>query len=75
MRVGSNISVSLLFGSSWILLCVAALLVVLAVGVFFGLLTLSISVRTDLIGAAICSVLALFSRLMARRFKQIAYLS
>lgn len=38
---------SLLQGLIWIRLCVAALIVVLAVGVFFGLLTLPISVRMD----------------------------
>lgn len=75
MHLGSNISASLLHGLSWILLCVAALMVLLALGAFFDLLTLPISVRTDLIGAAICSVLGLSCRFMARRFEQVAYLS
>lgn len=75
MRLGSNISTLLLYGLSWILLCVAAVMVVLAVGAFFGLLTLPISVRTDLIGAAVCSALALLSRFVARRFEQVTYLS
>jgi hypothetical protein len=75
MHLGSNISASLLYGLSWILLCVAALMVLLALGAFFGLLTLPISVRTDLIGAAVCFGLGLLCRFMARRFEQVAYLS
>lgn len=75
MRLGSNISASLLYGLSWVLLCVAAIMVVLALGAFLGLLSLPISVRTDLIGAVVCAVLGLSSRFMARRFEQVAYLS
>jgi hypothetical protein len=73
MRLGSHVPASLLYGLSWILLFIAALMVLLAVGTFLGFVTLPISVRTDLIGAAICSVLALFTRFMARKFEQVAY--
>lgn len=70
MRLGSNISASLLYGLSWILLCVAALMVVLAILTSLGFVMLPISVSTDLIGAAICSVLAFFFRFTARRFER-----
>jgi uncharacterized RDD family membrane protein YckC len=73
MRPGSNVSASLLYGLSWILLCVAALMVVLAILTSLGLITIPISVRTDLIGAAVCSILALFSPFVARRFDQATY--
>jgi hypothetical protein len=75
MRLASGVASSLLYGLSWILLGVAALMVVLAIVTSLGLTALPISVRTDLIGAAVCSSLALSSRFMARRFERPAYLS
>jgi hypothetical protein len=75
MRLVSGVASSLLYGLSWILLGVAALMVVLAIVTSLGLTALPISVRTDLIGAAVCSSLALSSRFMARRFERPAYLS
>jgi hypothetical protein len=69
----SNLSASPLYGLSWILPCVATLMVVLVPRAIFGPLTLPIPVRTDMIGAAVRSVRALLSRVMARRFEQVAY--
>ncbi len=74
MRFGPNISASILYGASWILLCAAVLMAVLAGLTSLGFVTLPISVRTDLIGAAICALLALVFRFAARRFERVAYL-
>jgi hypothetical protein len=73
MRFGPSISVSLLYGLSWILLGLASLMAVLAILAFLSLVALPISVRTDLIGAAICAVLGLLSRALARRFEGATY--
>jgi hypothetical protein len=73
MRLGANISASLMYGLSWILLSIAALMIVLAILASVGLVTLPISVRTDLIGAAVCAVLGLLSRFLARRFEGAIY--
>lgn len=69
MRFGPNVSAPLLYGLGWILLGFAALMAVLAILAFVGFVTLPISVRTDLIGAAACAVLGLLSRFVARRFE------
>ena len=73
MRIGPGISASLLYGLSWILLGLAALMAFLAVLVFAGLVTLPISVRTDLIGAAVSAALGLLSRFLAHRFEVAVY--
>jgi hypothetical protein len=66
--IGPILSVSLMYGISWLLLCVSVLMVILAVLAMLDLIALPITVRTDLIGAAACSVLALLFRSLARRF-------
>jgi hypothetical protein len=73
MHFGPKISASVLYGLGWILLGCSAVMAVLAIFVFADFVTLPISVRTDLIGAAACAVLGLLSRLMARRFEAGAY--
>jgi hypothetical protein len=72
MRVRSNIPASFLYGLSWMLLCLTALMVCLAIGAQLGLATLPATTLTDLIGAAICSVLAFLCRSLARKFDQMA---
>jgi hypothetical protein len=73
MRFGPGISASLLYGLGWILLGLAALMAVLAILTSAELVTLPISVRTDLIGAAVCGALGLLSRALARRFERAVY--
>jgi hypothetical protein len=75
VRLGSQIPTSLLYGLSWILICVSGLMAVLGILTFLGFATLPISVRADLIGAAICSALGLLFRFTAYRFEHAAYLS
>ena len=73
MQFGPSISASILYGIGWILLGVAALMALLAILAFAGLVTLPISIRTDLIGAMVCGGLGGLSRLLARRFERAAY--
>jgi len=73
MHFGPKIAASVLHGLGWILLGFSAVMAVLAIFVFADLLTLPISVRTALIGAAACGVLGLLSRFMARRFEAAVY--
>ena len=75
MRLGSGVSSTLLYALSWILLGLAVLMVVLAILTSLGMTTLPLSVRADLIGAAVCSIVALLARFLARRFERPAYLS
>jgi phosphate/sulfate permease len=72
MRFGPSISASILHGLGWILLGLAALMAALAILAFAGLVTLPISIRTDLIGATACAGLGFLSRLLARRFERAA---
>lgn len=66
----ANISASLLYGLSSMLLGVVALMIVLAIATQFGMGTLPTTTLTDLIGAAICSVLAFLCRSLAHKFEQ-----
>jgi hypothetical protein len=66
--IGPYLSVSLMYGLSWVLLCVSVMMVILAILGVLDLLALPIAVRTDLIGAAACSALALVFRSLARKF-------
>lgn len=70
MRFGPSISASLLYGLSWIMLGLTALLVALAILTSIGFLTRPISVRTDLIAAAVRAVLGLLARILVRRFER-----
>jgi phosphate/sulfate permease len=73
MRFGPRISASILHGLGWIMLGFAALMAALAILALAGLVTMPISVRTDLIGATVCAGLGLLSRLLARRFERAAF--
>lgn len=75
MRLGPNVSASLLYGLSWILFCVATLMVILAILTALGAVAPPISVLVDLIGAAICCALALFARFVGRKFERAAFSS
>jgi len=70
MRLGMNVSAPLLYGLSWILLGVAVLMVVLAIATALGVEWLPTAAVTDVIAAAICSLLALVCRALGRRFEQ-----
>lgn len=62
----ANISASLLYGLSWMLLGVAALMIALAIATQLGIATVPVTTLTDLI----CSALAFLCRSLAHKFKQ-----
>ena len=68
LRVGFNVSAPLLYGLSWVLFGVAALMAVVGIAALLGLITLPVAPVTDLTGAAICAALALLCRSLAQRF-------
>jgi magnesium-transporting ATPase (P-type) len=70
MRLGVNVSSPLMYGLSWILLGVAVLMVVLAIATVLGGEWLPTNPVTDVIAAAICSLLALVCRSLGRRFER-----
>jgi uncharacterized RDD family membrane protein YckC len=69
MRLGVNVSAPLMYGLSWILLAVAVLMVVLAIATLLGVDGLPTAAVTDVIAAAVCSLLALVCRWVALRFE------
>jgi hypothetical protein len=71
MRIGPSIPALLLHASSWVLFLLAAMMVVLAVGSALDLGPEAGSSIVDMIGAAICLVLALVVRSVAHRFEQV----
>jgi hypothetical protein len=64
-----NVSASLMYSLSWILLAVAVLMVMLAIATVLGVEGLPTAAVTDVIAAAVCSLLALLYRSVARRFE------
>jgi hypothetical protein len=64
-----NVSASLMYSLSWILLAVAVLMVMLAIATVLGVEGLPTAAVTDVIAAAVCSLLALVCRSVARRFE------
>lgn len=66
----ANISAALLYGLSWMLLGLVALMIALLLATQLGIATLPVTTVTDLIGAAICSALAFLCRSLARKFEQ-----
>jgi 4-amino-4-deoxy-L-arabinose transferase-like glycosyltransferase len=70
MRLGVNVSAPLMYGLSWILLGIAVLMVVLAIATALGVEWLPTTAVTDVIAAAICSLLALVCRSLGRRFER-----
>jgi len=67
IRIGFNVSAPLLYGLSWILLGLAALMVLLAIATALGMVDFPMPVSTDLIGAVICALLGLLFRSLAGR--------
>lgn len=67
IRIGFNISALLLYGLSWILLGAAVLMVFLALAMALALVNLPMTASADLIGGAICALLALLFRFLAGR--------
>ena len=70
IRLGVNVSAPLLYGLSWVLLAVAAVMVVLAIATALGAEWLPSAAATDVIAAAVCSLLALVCRWLGHRFEQ-----
>ncbi len=70
LRLDVNVSAPLMYGLSWILLGVAVLMMVLAIATAFGVKWLPMAVLTDVVGAAICALLAWGGRLLGQRFEQ-----
>lgn len=67
----AGISAFLLYGLSWMLIGVAALMAALAMVSKLGLTTLPAMTLADLTGAAFCCVLAFLCRVLARKFDQV----
>ncbi|MCB8822019.1 hypothetical protein [Microvirga rosea] len=67
LRLGMNVSAPLLYGLSWFLIGVSVLMVALAVATALGVESLPAAAGTDVIAAAICSLLALVFLSLARR--------
>jgi hypothetical protein len=70
LRLGMNVSAPLMYGLSWILLGVAVLMVVLAIASALGAKWLPAAAVTEVIGAAICALLAWACRSLGHRFEQ-----
>jgi len=70
IRIGFNVSAPVLYGLSWILLGLAVLMVILAIATALGMVDFPMAASTDLIGAAICALLALLFRSLAGRIDQ-----
>jgi hypothetical protein len=71
MRIAPSIPAFLLHALSWDLLLTGAVLVVLAVASALELGPMPGTAIVDLIGAAVCFVLALVVRSVARQFEQV----